>query len=130
VFYYLQIMLPEFRIYLCHLRDKFPAQFTLLDLIIILTVLYCEEYSYEASNFLYPPVASSLFIHSSVVLQPILGPWPLLQFRNLFTQTVGLLGRGISPSQGRYLHTGPHKHPCLEWDSKPRSQRSSEGRPP
>jgi hypothetical protein len=22
-----------------------------------------------------------------------------------FTQTVGLLGRGISPSQGRYLHT-------------------------
>jgi hypothetical protein len=25
-------------------------------------------------------------------------------------QTVGLLGRGISPSQGCYLHTGQHKH--------------------
>jgi hypothetical protein len=25
-------------------------------------------------------------------------------------QTVGLLGRGISPSQGRYLHAGQHKH--------------------
>jgi hypothetical protein len=25
------------------------------------------------------------------------------------TQSVGLLGRGISPSQGRYLHTGKHK---------------------
>jgi hypothetical protein len=27
-----------------------------------------------------------------------------------FTQSVGLLGRGISPSQGRYLHIGQHKH--------------------
>jgi hypothetical protein len=26
-------------------------------------------------------------------------------FLDLFTQSVGLLGRGISPSQGRYLHT-------------------------
>jgi hypothetical protein len=26
-----------------------------------------------------------------------------------FTQSVGLLWRGISPSQGRYLHTGQHK---------------------
>jgi hypothetical protein len=46
-----------------------------------------------------------------------------------FTQSVGLLGREISPSQGRYLHTGHHKHrinthrhPCLKWDSNPRSQ--------
>jgi hypothetical protein len=39
-----------------------------------------------------------------MALQPFVGPWPLLQFRNLFfTQTVGLLGRGISPSHGRYL---------------------------
>jgi hypothetical protein len=27
-----------------------------------------------------------------------------------YTQSVGLLGRGISPSQGRYLHTEQHKH--------------------
>jgi hypothetical protein len=50
------------------------------------------------------------------------------QTQNKRTQTsmprVGLLGRGISPSQGRYLHTEQHKrrinahrHPCLEWDS-------------
>jgi hypothetical protein len=26
-----------------------------------------------------------------------------------YTQSVELLGRGISPSQGRYLHTGQHK---------------------
>jgi hypothetical protein len=34
----------------------------------------------------------------------------LIQFRNHFSQTVGLLRRVISPSQGRYLHTGKHKH--------------------
>jgi hypothetical protein len=49
-----------------------------------------------------------------------------------YTQSVVLLGRGISPSQGRYLHMEQHKHrinahrhPCLEWDSKPRLQCSS-----
>jgi hypothetical protein len=50
------------------------------------------------------------FIHSSIDLQSFIGPRPLLRFRNLFTQTVGLLGRVISPSQSRYLHTGQHKH--------------------
>jgi hypothetical protein len=47
----------------------------------------------------------------------------------IFTQSVGLLGRGISPSQDRYLHTGEdkyrinaHRHPWFEWDSNPRSQ--------
>jgi hypothetical protein len=44
----------------------------------------------------------------------------------IYTQSVGLLGQGISPSQGRYLHTEQHKrrinahrHPCLQWDSNP-----------
>jgi hypothetical protein len=32
-------------------------------------------------------------------------------FSSLFyTQSVGLLGRGISPSLGSYLHTEQHKH--------------------
>jgi hypothetical protein len=39
-----------------------------------------------------------------------IGPRPLIQSRNHFSQTVGLLGRVISPSQGRYLDTGQHKH--------------------
>jgi hypothetical protein len=52
-----------------------------------------------------------IFIHhSSVALQPFVGSWLLLQFHNFFTQTVGLLGWVISPSQGHYLHTGEHKH--------------------
>jgi hypothetical protein len=45
-----------------------------------------------------------------MALQPFVGPCPLLQFRNLLTQTVELLGRLISPLQGRYLHAGQHKH--------------------
>jgi hypothetical protein len=34
----------------------------------------------------------------------------LVSFVIFFSQTEGLLGRVISPSQGRYLHTGQHKH--------------------
>jgi hypothetical protein len=37
------------------------------------------------------------------------GPRPLIQFRNHFSQTVGLLRRVISPSQGRCPNTGQHK---------------------
>jgi hypothetical protein len=38
------------------------------------------------------------------------GPWPLIQFRNHFSRTIGLLGRVFNPSQGLYLNTGQHKH--------------------
>jgi hypothetical protein len=33
-----------------------------------------------------------IFIHSSMALQPFVGPWPLLQFRNLFYTDGRLLG--------------------------------------
>jgi hypothetical protein len=65
------------------------------------------------------------------------GFWTLAAFSvsSPYTQSVGLLGRGISPLQDRYLHIEQHKHrintsghPCLEWDSNPRSQRSTERR--
>jgi hypothetical protein len=42
--------------------------------------------------------------------QPIQGPGLLFGYIITFTETVGLLGRVISQSQGRYLHTGQHKH--------------------
>jgi hypothetical protein len=45
------------------------------------------------------------------------------------------VGRGISPLQGLYLHTGQNKHrmkihiyPCIVWDSNPWSQHLSEWR--
>jgi hypothetical protein len=49
-------------------------------------------------------------IFFSMALPAHSGPRPIIHFRNHFSQTVGLLGRVISPSQGRYLHTGQHKH--------------------
>jgi hypothetical protein len=55
------------------------------------------------------PTSESLLIQSSMALQPFVGPWPLLQFCNLFTQSVWPLWRGISLLQGRYLHRGQHK---------------------
>jgi hypothetical protein len=67
-----------------------------------------------------------LSIYLSIVLLLHLGRFSVSWS---FTQSLGLLGRGISLSQGRYLHTGQHKHrinahthPCLKWDSNPRSQ--------
>jgi hypothetical protein len=53
------------------------------------------------------------------------------------SQTVGLLGRVISSSQGHYLNRGQHKHRkthtyikhlCSEWDSNSRSRLPSERR--
>jgi hypothetical protein len=44
-----------------------------------------------------------------MAVEPFVGPWQLFQFLYLFTQSVELLGLGISWSQGRYLHTGQHK---------------------
>jgi hypothetical protein len=68
--------------------------------------------------------------HGSTALSCALAPF-LVSCSN--TQLAGLLGWGISPSQGRYLHVrGWHKHrintqrhPCLECDSNLRLQRYS-----
>jgi hypothetical protein len=46
----------------------------------------------------------------SMALPAHSGPRPLIQFRNHFLQTVGLLGRMGNPSQRLYLNTGQHKH--------------------
>jgi hypothetical protein len=45
-----------------------------------------------------------------MAVQPFVGPWPLFQFLDPIHQSVGLIGRGISLSQGLYLHTGQYKH--------------------
>jgi hypothetical protein len=59
--------------------------------------------------------------HYNVCIQPkqhlhqrlynsLLDPGFFFSFIIIFTQPVGLLGRGISSSQSHYLHTGQHKH--------------------
>jgi hypothetical protein len=42
-------------------------------------------------------------LYLSMALQTVVGPWPIFKFLDLYTQSVGLLVRGIRPSQGRYL---------------------------
>jgi hypothetical protein len=67
-------------------------------------------------------LSSHSFIHSFIqqrLYSPLLGPGLFFSFVIFFTQTVGLLGWVISPSQGHYLHTGQR-------NSNPRSQCSSE----
>jgi hypothetical protein len=75
-------------------------------------------------------------IHSSMALQTFVGPWPLLQFRNHFytdgrtprtsDQPVAVPLRTHRTTQTQNKRT--HRHPCLEWDSNSRFQRSSERR--
>jgi hypothetical protein len=62
------------------------------------------------------------FVHQWLY-SPLLGPGRFLSFVILHT-SVGLLGQGISPSQGLYIHIGQykhrinaHRHRCSEWDS-------------
>jgi hypothetical protein len=50
------------------------------------------------------------YFYFSMALPAHSGPRPLIQFRNHFSETVGLLGRVISPSQGLYLNSEQHKH--------------------
>jgi hypothetical protein len=45
----------------------------------------------------------------------LLGPGLFFSFIIFFTQAAGLLGRVISPSQGRYLHIGQHKHRIIRY---------------
>jgi hypothetical protein len=49
------------------------------------------------------------FIHRWLY-NPMLGHGLFFNFIIFLTQTFGLLGRVISPSQGRYLHTEQHDH--------------------
>jgi hypothetical protein len=49
--------------------------------------------------------------------------WTLAAFSvtEPYTQSVGSLGRGISPPKGRYLHTEQHKHNKRTQKSVPRA---------
>jgi hypothetical protein len=74
----------------------------------ILFVLFCVDWGLETGWSPVQGILLSIFFSMSLPAQS--RPRPLVQFRNHFSQTVGLLGRVISSSQGRYLSTGQHKH--------------------
>jgi hypothetical protein len=65
----------------------------------LVTALFESFYNYD---FTYASqLVTQILIFSSMAPQPF-GLEPLFQF--FYTAPVGLFGRGISPSQGRYLH--------------------------
>jgi hypothetical protein len=63
--------------------------------------------------------ANFIFISLSMALQPFVGPWPLFQFLDLFTQSVGLLGRGLARRKADTCtqNKRTQRHPHLEWNS-------------
>jgi hypothetical protein len=76
-----------------------------------------------------------VFLTKTPIAPQPFGRWPHFSVSWSCTQSVALLRQGISPLQGRYLHTEQHKnrinahrHPCLEWVSNPRSHCLSERR--
>jgi hypothetical protein len=58
-------------------------------------------------------------IYLSMALQPLVDLDSFFSFL-IYIQSVGLLGRGISPSQGRYLHTEQYKQNKRTQTSMPR----------
>jgi hypothetical protein len=63
-----------------------------------------------------------------MALQPFVAPWPFFSFL-IFYRVGRTPWTEDQLSQGRYLHTEQHKHrinahrhPCVKWDSNPRSQ--------
>jgi hypothetical protein len=76
-------------------------------------------------------------VQHSFIHIPVVPTWSIRHLWNasfhfnflIFRQTIGLLGRGINPTQGRYLHRttqtqNKRNYPCLEWDANPRPQCS------
>jgi hypothetical protein len=79
-----------------------------------------QQYSLSLSLSVYLPTHLSIYLSVCLsVCLSIYGStalyWALaaFQFLDIFTQSVGLLWRGISSSQARYLHTGQHTN--TEW---------------
>jgi hypothetical protein len=104
----------------CMIKLCISVQGDLKMRIYIETFLLCKKCCGSLIHFhpglsLRPPsklsfLAIIIIIIIIMAVQPFVGPWPLFSVSWSYTQSVGLLGRGISPSQGRYLHTEQHKN--------------------
>jgi hypothetical protein len=71
-----------------------------------------KSYKMKAMAYHKAENTRSFFVHfvHQWLYSPLLGPGLFFAFVIFLTQTVGLLGRVISPSQGHYLHTGRQQH--------------------
>jgi hypothetical protein len=89
-------------------------------------------YSYKNPESRVPPIEIHICFVSEIHLEtdlPTYGSLTLVYLGRFFrfliyTQSVGLLGGGISPSQGRYLHTEQQKHNKRTQTYMPRAIRT------
>jgi hypothetical protein len=88
-----------------HIAISFPS----VDDVLFQRINYAFRFSLSSTQHLH------LWLYSPC------GPWPLFQFLNLYT--VGRTPWTGDQPVARPLPT--HRHPCLEWNSNPRSQHSS-----
>jgi hypothetical protein len=78
-----------------------------LSILLILPYGSCSSLYYNIYNSANKPsrnMWNSNYMYLSMALQLFVAPRPLFSFL-IFAQSVRLLGRRISPSQGRYLQT-------------------------
>jgi hypothetical protein len=92
------IVLPYFLQYLMNAKDLFSSWSVTSKPTLMIP-----------SNFIYMDLTLREFVFT-MALPAHSGRRPLIQFHNNFSQTVGPVGRVISPSQGPYLNTGQYKH--------------------
>jgi hypothetical protein len=74
---------------------------------IYIIIFHNFKWHFNAHNY-FINLWSNNFFNSSY--NPYNAPGLFFSSAKIFTQTVGLIGRVISPSQGRYLYKGQHKH--------------------
>jgi hypothetical protein len=105
------------------LVNTFPRQWKILGCIVFFAVYAVSK---EIRRSVVPRTSCFRFLFTDAVRQrrwqdahggilSLYGSTALIDLDCFFSflihsQSVGLLGRGISPSQGRYLHTERHKH--------------------
>jgi hypothetical protein len=110
------------RALLGHMTRYLASSLTIILIVIKVHPLWGLKWYVHCQVFCTLSSTNTLNIYLYMAIQPFVGPWLFFSF--LILHTVGRApGRGISPSQGRYLHTEQNKHRInAHKHSNPRSQ--------
>jgi hypothetical protein len=112
-----------FSCYACE-KVKLPVIYGIWSPITVSTSSRCLNFLIYLSIY----VSVYLSVCLSIYLQPFVGPWPLFSFLILHTVGRAPWSRDQPVARPLPMYKTTHRHPYVEWDSNPRSQRSSERR--